>query len=172
MPLTIKTAEEVGDSDVEARAAIRRTARETPLLRTVLRLFADSGGPVSVTTVVGAVQGAQSDTVRNTLLRLNDDDLLILHQDRIDLAYPFSAFPTRFIVRREDGRERFTCCALDALGIAPMLNEGVEVASFCHHCDSPLRFTVGPEGPSSGADDLMVWVTKSEEGETRACTGL
>ena len=125
-----------------------------------------------MTTVVGACHGARSDTVRNTLLRLNNDDLLILHDDSIDLAYPFSALPTRFIARREDGRERFTCCALDALGIAPMLNEGVEVASFCHHCDIPLRFTVSPEGPSSGVDDLMVWVTKSEEGETRACTGL
>jgi len=72
--------------------------------------------------------------------------------DTIELAYPFSTSSTPFVVRRRDGRERFTCCAIDALGIAPMLDEDVQVISICHHCSSPLRFDVTPEGPSLGAD--------------------
>ena len=172
MPLLIKTADEVRDSEVEARAEVRRAARESPVLRAILKLFADRGGPLSVGAVTATLSGLQSDAVHNTLAALNDDDLLILRGDTIELAYPFSTSPTPFVVRRRDGRERFTCCAIDALGIAPMLDEDVHVISICHHCRSALRFDVTPEGPFLGADDVMVWVTKSEPDQERACTGL
>jgi Alkylmercury lyase len=170
--LVIKTADELGDNDVEARAGARRSARETPVLRAVLRLFADSGGPVSVAVVAESLAGAEPEVVAKTLATLSDDDLLILRGDRIELAYPFSTSSTPFVVRRADGRERFTCCALDALGIAPMLNEDVEITTRCHHCSTPLRFTVGPEGPSPDAHDLMVWVTRLRPDDGRACAVL
>jgi Alkylmercury lyase len=44
-----------------------------------------------------------------------------------NLAYPFSASPTPFLVRLPDGRERHVCCAIDALGIAPMVGQAVEI---------------------------------------------
>jgi len=90
----IKTADELGDSDVEARAADRRVARETPVLRAVLRLFADSGGPVNVAAVADSLAGADSEAIAKTLATLSDDDLLILRGDSIELAYPFSTSPT------------------------------------------------------------------------------
>jgi hypothetical protein len=170
--LLIKTAAEVHDGDVEARADSRRAARETPVLRAVLQLFADSGGPVSIAAVAANLASVQPHAVARTIATLNDDDLLVLRGDSIDLAYPFSTSPTPFVVRRADGRERFTCCAIDALGIAPMLNEDVEVATRCHHCAAPLRFGVSPDGPSPDADDLMVWVTRAQPDDRRACTGL
>src|SRR5216683_3185093 len=166
--LVIKTADELGDNDVEARAGARRLARETPVLRAVLRLFADSGGPVSVAAVAESLAGAQPEAIAKTLATLSDEDLLILRGDRIELAYPFSTAPTPFVVRRADGRERFTCCAIDALGLAPMLNEDVEITARCHHCSTPLRFTVGPEGPSPDAHDIMVWVTRLKPDDGRA----
>jgi len=168
----IKTADELGDSDVEARAADRRVARETPVLRAVLRLFADSGGPVNVAAVADSLAGADSEAIAKTLATLSDDDLLILGGDSIELAYPFSTSPTPFVVRRADGRERFTCCAIDALGIAPMLNEAVRITTRCHHCNAPLRFAVGPDGPAPDAHDVMVWVTRLVPGNGRACTVL
>ena len=164
----IKTAEELGDSDVEARAGARRSARETPVLRAVLRLFADSGGPVSVAAVAESLAGAEPEA----LATLSDDDLLLLRGDRIELAYPFSTSSTPFVVRRADGRERFTCCALDALGIAPMLNEDVEITTRCHHCNARLRFSVGPDGPSPDAHDVMMWVTRLRPDDGRACAVL
>ena len=170
--LVIKTAAELGDGDVEARADSRRAARETPVLRTVLRLFADSGGPVSVSTVARGLAGAQPEAVANAISTLNEDDLLILQGDRIELAYPFSTPPTPFVIRRGDGRERFTCCAIDALGIAPMLGEDVEVRTRCHHCDEPIQFAVSPEGPSPDAHNLMVWVTRLRPEDGRACAVL
>lgn len=170
--LVIKTADELGDSDVEARAGARRAARETPLLRAVLRLFADSGGPVSVAAVAESLAGAEPEAIAKTLATLSDEDLLILRGDRIELAYPFSVSPTPFMVRRANGRERFTCCALDALGIAPMLNEDVEITTRCHHCNAPLRFWVGPDGPSPDGHDVMMWVTRLRPDDGRACTVL
>jgi Alkylmercury lyase len=172
MPLVIKTAAELADTDVEARASVRRAARETNVLRTVLRLFADSGGPVNVEVVVTALPEVQPQAVRQKLGRLSDEDLLILRGDSIELAYPFSASPTPFVVHRADGRELFTCCALDALGIAPMLNESVRVVSVCHHCNTPLRFSVTPDGPALDARDIMVWVTRLAQDGGRACIVL
>src|SRR2546426_8268473 len=102
--LLIKTADELRESDVEARAGARRAARETPVLRAVLRLFADSGGPVSVAAVAASIGGAAPGAVRKTLATLSEEDLLILRGASIELAYPFSTAPTPFVVARADGR--------------------------------------------------------------------
>ena len=170
--LVIKTAEELGDSAVEERAGARRAARETPVLRAVLRLFADSGGPITIAAVADSLPSADRKAVAMTVATLSDEDLLILRGDRIELAYPFSAPATPFVVRRADGRERFTCCAIDALGIAPMLNEDVEIVTHCHHCKAPLRLAVSPKGPSPDVHDVMVWVTRLRPDDGRACAVL
>jgi hypothetical protein len=142
------------------------------MMQTVLRLFADGGGPVPVAAVAAALPGTPPDAARRMLSALSDDDLLVLRGEAIELAYPFSAAPTGFVARRPDGRERFICCAIDALGLAPMLGEPVEVAAACHHSGAPLRFAVSPDGPVASARDLMVWVTRASAEEERACTGL
>jgi alkylmercury lyase-like protein len=147
--LVIKTAEELGDSDVEARA-----------------------GAVTIAAVEESLPGAYRKDVAKTLATLSDEDLLILRGDSIELAYPFSTSATPFVVRRADGRERFTCCAIDALGIAPMLKEDVEIVTHCHHCKAPLRFAVSPTGPSPDAHDIMMWVTRLRPDDGRACAVL
>jgi Alkylmercury lyase len=45
------------------------------------------------------------------------------------VAYPFSGRPTAHRVRIDGGEEVFAMCAIDALGIAPMLSLPVEVVS-------------------------------------------
>jgi len=48
----------------------------------------------------------------------------------VDLANPFSASPTAFVVDLEEERgQRFVCCAMDALEIAPMLGRRVRIWS-------------------------------------------
>lgn len=83
----------------------------------------------------------------------------------MDLAYPFSASPTPFVVRLPDGRERYACCAMDALGMAPMLGQRVEIRSRCHHCGTPLEFSAAPPGPGSEAEGVMLWF--GERGDVR-----
>jgi hypothetical protein len=80
--------------------------------------------------------------------------------------------PTAFVVRLDDGRERFVCCAIDALGVSPMLGKPVRVVSECHHCREPIEFPVDPEGPGPEAAGVMVTVAARTPAERRLCRSL
>lgn len=167
--LEIKTAEELVDSELEARWAARRADR---LLRHILRVFLQRGGPISAEEIASGFLDRSPDSVFASLAELDEKDLIWLREGRVDLAYPFSAAPTAFVVRLGDGRERYACCAIDALGVAPMLGQSVRVASQCHHCGEPIEFGVDPGGPGREADRLMVSVAKRTPGERRICRSL
>jgi len=164
MDLPVRTAEELIDPALEARWAARRSARQGEALQWILRAFVARGGPIPVEGIPGAV--------RDAVPALDADDLIRVHEGRVDLAYPFSAAPTPFAVRLADGRERYACCAIDALGVAPMLGEPVRVRSACHHCGAALEFPVAPDGPGPEAAGLMVWVGPRAEGARRMATSL
>ena len=117
-------------------------------MRRVLRMFAERGGPIPVEEI-GAPPGA--------LLALDADDLLRIQDGHVDVAYPFIARPTPWIVTLPGGHERYACCATDALGMASMLGRPVHIRSSCHHCGTPLRFQVSPDGPEPAAHEVMVW---------------
>src|SRR6266498_3487290 len=125
MSLDIKTAEELVDRDLEARWAERRQGPQAEVLRWILGAFAGRGGPIPVSEVEAAFPEWPAIAVRDELAALDGKDLLVLAGDEIPLAYPFSATPTPFLVRLADGRERFACCATDALGIAAMLGASI-----------------------------------------------
>jgi len=170
MTLDIKTADELIDSELEARWTARRHGAHAEVLRCVLRAFVDHGGPVSVTAVAASFPDWPAGTVRSHLAALDQNDLIVLAGDSVHFAYPFSATRTAFAVTLANGQERFACCATDALGLAAMLGAPVQVRSRCHHCGEPLELHIDPNGPR-GARDVMVWVGKRGPGE-RACTGL
>jgi hypothetical protein len=88
----------------------------------------------------------------------------------VTLAYPFAAGPNAFGVTLGGGRARYACCAIDALGIAAMLGERIEVRSRCHHSGTPLAFAVDPAGPEPAARAVMVWVGERDPDVPRACT--
>jgi len=154
--LLIRTAEEFRLLDSLERQASRRVARETPLVQQILRLFVDRGGPIPVEDIV-ATSSSSRDALHDALIALDDDDLIRVRDGHVDLAYPFSASPTPFVVRLPDGRQRYACCAMDALGISPMLGERVQIRSRCHHCGMPLEFSAAPTGPGPDADGVMLW---------------
>jgi hypothetical protein len=170
--LVIKTADELIALDVEGRGKARRAARETPTSTRVLRTFLDRGGPVPVDEIVGGLQRDSAEALREALSRLDDDDLIRIRDGHVDIASPFSASPTAFIVRLPDGRERYACCATDALGIAPMVGQPVKIRSRCHHCGTPLEFSATPEGPGPEAAGVMLWVGKRTEEQCRAADSL
>lgn len=153
--LVIMTADELIALDVEGRGMVRRAARDTPIVTRILRTFLDRGGPIPVGDI---------DTVREALVALDDDDLIRIRDGHIDIAYPFSAMPTPFVVRLPDGTDRYACCAIDALGIAPMVGQRVEIRSRCHHCGLAIEFPVTQEGPSAEADGVMLWIGKRADG--------
>jgi hypothetical protein len=91
----------------------------------VLRSFAATGSAPDPGTLV--VPGAE---VPDVLVLLHDQDFIRLGADgRIEIAYPFSAKPTPHVVRLPGDVEAYAMCAIDALGIAPMLGAPVQIRS-------------------------------------------
>ena len=171
MRLEIKTAAELADPGLEARWVARRHGSGAEVLRWILRAFAERGAPVTAGEVEAAFSVWPPAAVRTELTALDEQDVIVMMQGEIRLAYPFSASPTAFAVGLPDGRERFACCAIDALGIAPMLGTRIQIRTRCHHCGDPLDLAADATGPV-GAGEVMVWVGKRGEGERRVCTSL
>jgi hypothetical protein len=171
MTLEIRTAAELIALDVEGRGAARRAARESEVLQRVLRAFVDRPGPVRLDEIVSAFPG-RAERLLEALAKLNEDDLVRIDAGRVNLAYPFSASPTPFVVDLSGRGRRYVCCAIDALGIAPMLGRRVRIRSQCHHCDEPIALSVDPSGPGPEAGEVMLWVGKRPEDDRRACDAL
>lgn len=172
MTLEIKTAAELIAPALEARWASRRTARQTAVLQWILRAFVERGGPIPAEAITAAFPDAQAKAIRETLAALDEDDLVQVREGHVDIAYPFSAIPTPFVVRLADGEERYACCAIDALGIAPMLGQHVHIRSPCHHCGTSLELSVDLDGPGPDAEGVMVWIGQRAEGQRRIATSL
>jgi len=170
--LVILTADELIALDVEGRGRARRAARESPTATRILQMFLDRGGPFPVGEIVARLQQGSAESVHDELARLDDEDLIRVSKGHVDLAYPFSASPTLFLVRFPDRRERHVCCAVDALGIAPMVGQPVEIRARCHHSGTPLHFAVAPEAPGREAAGIMLWVGKRTEERCRGIEGL
>src|SRR6266849_5310771 len=123
MTLQIKTAAELVDPELEARWTTRRAARETEILQAILRRFVERPDPIVVEEFIRAFPGQAPDETRAALTRLDEDDLIQIRDGRVDLAYPFSTTPMPFVVHLSGRGDRYVCCAIDALGVVPMLGE-------------------------------------------------
>jgi hypothetical protein len=170
--LSIRTAEDFIDAGWARRQRRRRIARHRGVLPRVLRLFVEHAGPVSKTALAQAVPDLTPSRLDRELTRLDVQDLIVLADDAVTMAYPFSGLSTPFVVRLVNGNERYACCATDALGIAAMLRQKIDVRSACHHCGEPLAVAVDPSGPDPAGANMMVWVGRRAAEERRACTSL
>ena len=94
----------------------------------VLRRFAASGRPSGAETRATALRlGLDTDRALTTLAA---QDLVHFDQaGEIVVAYPFSGRPTEHRVRFAGGHEADAMCAIDALGLAPMFDEAIEINS-------------------------------------------
>ena len=159
----LKSAAELMDASFDARwldrARIGPAARAT--LRAVLDGFVADGGPVAISALGNDAAVAE----------LDERDLIYISDGRVMLAYPFAGTPTDFVTVLPDGRERWACCAIDALGIPAFLKQPVTVRSRCHHCDERFVLEVGPDGPVAGGR-LMAWVGERRDLRGKACTSL
>lgn len=172
MALEIKTAEELVDRELEARWAARHAERREEVFQYILRAFIEREGPIPFGEILAAFRDRPPEGVLSTLALLDERDLIQAREGRVELAYPFSAAPTAFTVVLADGRERYACCAIDALGIPAMLGQRVFIRSRCHHCRESLEFAAGVEGPERESDGIMVWVARRGEGERRISASL
>jgi hypothetical protein len=171
-PFDVKTAAELLDAGFLAKWEERRAL--DPLARTVLRTILDqfvaSGGPVSFETVAALLREQDPARLSQAIARLDEKDLILVADEQVTLAYPFSGTPTAFKVVMPDGRERYAICAIDALGIPAMLGKPVTIRSRCHHCGAPLEIPTSPEGPIGNAD-VIVWVGERDT-RKKACASF
>ena len=61
---------------------------------------------------------------------------------------------------------------MDALGIAPMVGETIEISSQCHHCGAPLSFAATPHGLGPDADGVMVWFGRRSDERSKVADSL
>lgn len=165
--LVILTAEQLKTLNPLERQVTRRAARQQPLVRLILRIFLRDGGPIPVADITGV-----SPEVESALVMLDDEDIIRVRAGQIDLAYPFSALPTPFLVWLPRRRRRYACCATDALGFAPMIGDPVEIESSCHHCGEALKFTATPQGVGPETEGVMVWFGKRGDDGCKAFDSL
>lgn len=108
----------------------------------VLRHFATTGQPPTTTDLAAVVAAGSERAGDEVLAALHDLDAIRLGADgRIEVAYPFSAHPTRHRVHIATGTDVYAMCAIDALGIAPMLNADTRIDSTDHTTGQPVRIT-------------------------------
>jgi len=165
--LVIMTADELKALDSLERQAARRAARQQPLVRLILRTFLQGGAPIPIHDIVTSAPDGH-----DALMALDADDLIRVRAGQVDVAYPFSAAPTPFRVRLSTGHERYACCATDALGIAAMIGEPIDITSACHHCGESLHFAATPQGVGSTAQGVMVWFGKRGDDGCKAFDSL
>src|SRR5438128_6815663 len=137
--LQIKTADEFAAHDQESLWRVRRAARETAAFRRVLQLFVERGGPIPVEEIVAGLPDVGPEATRQALLALDPDDLIRIQNGKVDVAYPFTASSTAFVVRLYGGRGRIASSAVDALGIAPMRRLSIQVRTRFRHCAVPRK---------------------------------
>lgn len=168
-----KPAEELLDAEFTAKWRDRQTigTASRMVLEAILGRFVEVGGSVPIEALTPALVDRDPAEIADALRELDEKDMVVLLDGQVVLAYPFAGAPTRFRVVLPDGRERYAVCAVDALGIPPMLGQPVTIHSQCHHCGDPLRLEVGPTGPL-GASEAMVWVGERSLLREKACDSL
>lgn len=126
------------------RTARRRTAPADPTDRAVhhaiLRTFAATGHPPDHTQLDQVTAPARAGQV---LARLHDADVIRLNPEgQVRAAYPFSAGPTRHLVRLATGVEVYAMCAIDALGMPAMLDIDAAITTTDPTTDDPITVTI------------------------------
>ncbi|MFE0653950.1 alkylmercury lyase family protein [Streptomyces sp. NPDC059534] len=95
----------------------------------VLRHFATTGS-APTTADLAALAAEAGRTAADVLAELDAEDFLALDAEgRVRAAYPFSGVETPHRVTLGNGVEAWSMCAIDALGIAVMLDQDIRVTS-------------------------------------------
>jgi hypothetical protein len=163
-------AAEIPPSKLGPARHARLTEPQRELYFWILRRFATDGRPSSREVRAAAEQlGLDGEDALETLSR---EDLV--HRgtnDAIAVAYPFSGRPTAHRVRFPSGHEVDAMCAIDALGIAPMFGEQIEVHSRDPVSGEEIRAWVAPDGAAEWRPESAVVVAGAVRRHADACCG-
>ena len=163
-------AAEIPPSKLGPARRARLAEPERELYFWILRRFASDGRPGGAEVRAAAEQlGLEAEGALATLAR---EDLVHRGADgAIAVAYPFSGRPTAHRVRFPTGHEVDAMCAIDALGIAPMFGQRVEIESRDPVTSDEIRAWVAPDGASEWWPETAVVVAGAIRNEGDACCG-
>jgi alkylmercury lyase-like protein len=135
----------------------RLSDSERALYFWILHRFGSTGRPSGAETREAA-EGFGLDAAR-ALETLAREDLV--HTDggeEIVVAYPFSGRPTEHRVRFHAGHQVHAMCAIDALGMAPMFDEPIEIVSRDPLTCEGIEVALAPDGAGSWQPEQAVVV--------------
>ena len=164
------TAAAIPSTKLGSARHARLSEAERELYFWILRRFATSGLPSSAETQAAAERlGLAADAALATLAR---DDLVHRGRDgEIAVAYPFSGRPTSHRVRFPDGHEVDAMCAIDALGIAPMFGQPIEITSRDPLTGEEITGQVKPNGEVRWSPESAVVICGAMAAEGDSCQG-
>jgi hypothetical protein len=163
-------AAEIPPSKLGPARRARLTEAERELYFWILRRFATQGPPSSGEVRAAAERlGLETEDALETLSR---EDLVHRRpDDAISVAYPFSGRPTAHRVRFPSGHEVDAMCAIDALGIAPMFAQRIEVESRDPVSGETIGARVAPDGSAEWWPESAVVVAGAVRSQGDACSG-
>jgi len=163
-------AAQIPPSKLGPARRVRLAETERELYFWILRRFATAGRPSNVELRTAAEQlGLEAERALATLAR---EDLVHRGADgEVAVAYPFSGRPTAHRVRFPGGHEVDAMCAIDALGIAPMFGEAIEIESHDPVSGDEIRARVAPDGSVEWSPEPAVVVAGTIRSQGAACCG-
>jgi len=163
-------AAEIPPSKLGPARHARLTDSERDLYFWILRSFATSGRPSGAE--IREEAGRLGLDIESAFESLAREDLVHLGSDgEIAVAYPFSGRPTSHRVRFPSGNETYSMCAIDALGIAPMFEETIEVTSRDPLTGDEVYVRLAPDGTGEWRPEPAVVVAGAvgSEGASFCC---
>ncbi|MGH3117977.1 MAG: alkylmercury lyase family protein [Gaiellales bacterium] len=163
-------AAEIPPSKLGPARRARLSEAERELYFWILRRFATYGRPSGAELRAAAGQlGLAAESALETLAR---EDLIHRSADgEVAVAYPFSGRPTAHRVRFPDGQEVDAMCAIDALGIAPMFGEAIEIESRDPVSGDEIRARVAADASAQWLPESAVVVAGAIRSQGDACCG-
>jgi len=134
------------------------SADEDTVRSSIIRHYATAGRSPTLSELK-SVTGMADDALNSVLLRLRERDLVVMDDERIVGAYPFTARVTDHEVRI-NGTAVHAMCAIDALGAGAMLRVDAEIVSLCRQCRTPVTITTQGAGTALQAfapPGTVVW---------------
>lgn len=135
----------------------------------LLQLYAEDQRAPSRSALAERAELSET-AIRPLLEELRRRDLVVLDDERIVGAYPFTDRDTDDRVTL-DGHVLNAMCAVDALGIGAMTNRDIAIASQCRHCGAPIRITTQDQGRALADVEpatAVVWFSVRYEGACAA----
>ncbi len=135
----------------------------------LLQLYAENGRAPTPGVLAERI-GLSETAMRPLLQALRQRDLVVLDNEQIVGAYPFSDRNTGHHVTL-DGRVLNAMCAVDALGIGVMIGRDIAISSRCRHCGAPIQIPTRERGQALAdvePKSAVMWQSVRYEGACAA----